>query len=284
MTFTPRNGTLFRTIAEFKPLVRAWKKLGKPIVFVPVRHGVHAGDIQRARLARRVPGALTVVALIDAPTDRLQALTAEHVDCILEVSAHDLLPHGLRTCVVGAGEAARTGEAAWPGEAAGELARELTLLLGLFHIVQPNDVFLSEKDYEFLIAAQRMITDFHMDIRVKGVPIVREPDGLACALGNAQLSPSGRDVALAISAALVAGAHASGKGQQAVLQAVQAVLSAAPELSDVEVQLVGVGLGEPPVSGDARLCISTTVDSVLLTDNAPVSLGLESQDTGTRGC
>ncbi|WJZ03683.1 pantoate--beta-alanine ligase [Corynebacterium freiburgense] len=261
MVFMPKSATSFQSIADLQQVVRAYKKLGKPVVMIPVWSGLHAGDVQRMRLARRIPGALTVATLIDAPPADRVLLATEKIDCVLELTEEELFPNGRRTTIAAGGVTPSLG-------------MQLGSLLALLNIVQPNDLFISEKDYEFLISAQHMITDFHMGIRVLGVPVVREPDGLACDLKNQDLTAEGRESALAISAALVAGAHAAEGGAVAVLDAAHSVLREVPLLKVESIQLCSAHLGDAPEVGEARLFIKATIDGITLSDNAAVPLGV----------
>lgn len=257
MTFTPRSATVFSEVASVRPVVRAFRKLGKPVVLVPVDGGVDAADLYRLRQAQRVPGALTVVSLREVAA--AAELRESGADVVLVLDEPTFYPHGSRT-LVGADSAA--------------LSHGLTSLLKLINITAPTDVFLSEKDYEFLRAAQHMVTDFNLDVRLHAVPIVREPDGLAVDARNRELSPAGREAALALSAALVAGAHAAHAGADAVLAAARAVLAAVPEVQVESLHVSGSG------PEDARLHISAVVEGITLTDHAGILVGVSKSSLG----
>jgi pantoate--beta-alanine ligase len=49
----------------------------------------------------------------------------------------------------------------------------------LFHIVEPDVAFFGRKDYQQWRVIERMVRDLDMAVRVVGMPIQREADGLA---------------------------------------------------------------------------------------------------------
>ena len=100
----------------------------------------------------------------------------------------------------------------------------LTVVLKLLQIVRPDRVFFGEKDYQQLVMIRQMVSDLNVGTQVVGVPTVREADGLAMSSRNRYLDAQQRELAVALSAALTAGAHAATHGAQAALDAARAVL------------------------------------------------------------
>jgi pantoate--beta-alanine ligase len=154
----------------------------------------------------------------------------------------------------------------------GHFAGVLTVVAKLLLLVRPAVTVFGEKDYQQLVLVRRMAHDLDLGVEVVGEPTVREPDGLALSSRNAYLSSDGRHVALALSAALEAGAAAGPLGPQAVRAAAQAVLDAAGGLDLDYLELTDPDLGPAPDAGPARLLAAARVGPTRLIDNLPVTL------------
>jgi len=163
---------------------------------------------------------------------------------------------------------------------AGHFAAVLTVVAKLFGIVGPDRALFGEKDYQQLVLVQRMVADLRMDVQILGIPTVREVDGLALSSRNVHLDAEARSAAVALSAALHAGAQAGSQGHDAVLAAADEVLARQPAVELDYLALRNPQLGPAPRQGPARLLLAATVGTTRLIDNVGLQLAADSNGQG----
>lgn len=67
-----------------------------------------------------------------------------------------------------------------------------TVVCKLLNIVQPNKIYLGQKDAQQAVVIKKMIDDLKIDVKVITCPIIREHDGLALSSRNAYLTEKQR--------------------------------------------------------------------------------------------
>jgi pantoate--beta-alanine ligase len=94
-----------------------------------------------------------------------------------------------------------------------------TVCLKLFNIVRPRRAYFGQKDAQQAAVVSRLVEDLNLELELRVLPTVRDPDGLALSSRNRLLSPQEREQALALPRALAAGAEAFRSGRDAVASA-----------------------------------------------------------------
>ncbi|ATQ30622.1 pantoate--beta-alanine ligase [Rhodococcus ruber Chol-4] len=276
--------TVHHDPAGLTKVTKALRGVGRTVALVPTMGALHAGHLELVRQAK-LTGAVVVVSIfvnplqfgagedLDAYPRTLDAdlalLREAGVELAFAPTAAAMYPEGRRTMI----HPGPLGAELEGGSRPTHFAGMLTVVAKLLQIAAPNVVFFGEKDYQQLALVRQMVQDLNFDVRIVGVPTVREQDGLALSSRNRYLDPEQRRIATVLSAALVAGAHAAAGGPEAVLTAARAVLAAEPSVELDYLELRGADLGPAPERGDGRLLIAARIGTTRLIDNVGVAIG-----------
>ena len=197
---------IVRQSAELRRLIRAAKRQGKRIGFVPTMGALHEGHLSLIRRARKETN-LVVASLFVNPiqfdnrsdlcsyprTLARDARLAAAAGCnlLFVPSAKEIYPPGFQTFVEVTDLSRR-----WEGKARpGHFRGVTTVVAKLFNGVQPDAAYFGQKDAQQARVVGQMIRDLGFDIRLVVMPTVREPDGLAMSSRNERLSPDERRAA-----------------------------------------------------------------------------------------
>ena len=277
--------TIHHEPSSIHAVTESLRKVGKQITFVPTMGALHEGHLALVEAARRTPGAVVVVSIFVNPLqfgegedldtyprtldEDVARLSEAGVELVFAPSASAMYPDGPRTTV----QPGPTGDILDGAARPGHFAGMLTVVAKLFNIVTPHQAFFGEKDYQQLVLIRQMVADLDMDVRVVGVPTVRESDGLALSSRNRYLSAEERELATTINAALVAGTFAAKGGRQAVIDTAAGVLAERPQISIDYLELRAGDLGDPPAEGPGRLLVAARIGTTRLIDNVGVAIG-----------
>ncbi|WP_336207487.1 pantoate--beta-alanine ligase [Nonomuraea sp. LPB2021202275-12-8] len=255
------------------------------VALVPTMGALHEGHRSLIRAARARADQVVVSVFVNplqfGPSEDfsryprtfdadLDVCRAEGVEVVFAPAVQDMYPPD-RQVSVSSGEMGRIVEgASRPGHFDGML----TVVLKLFNLVRPDLAVFGQKDAQQLAMIRRMVADLDVPVEIVGVPTVREPDGLALSSRNRYLSAAERQVALALSRALRAGA--AERVPSKVRAAARAVLEeAAPELELDYLALVDPAtFCEVPelYSGEAVLAVAARTGTTRLIDNVVIAL------------
>jgi pantoate--beta-alanine ligase len=128
-----------------------------------------------------------------------------------------------------------------------------TVCCKLFNIVRPERAYFGQKDAQQVAVIRRMVRDLNLDIEIRTLATVRDPDGLALSSRNVYLSPEEREQALALPKAL----------------ATRDPRQARALLNGLDVDYLEVADFDPPVlAGAIRVGNTRLIDNVVLEKEA----------------
>ncbi|HEY7801222.1 MAG TPA: pantoate--beta-alanine ligase [Dehalococcoidia bacterium] len=267
---------IFRTVAEF----RAWRSAPeRDVGLVPTMGYLHEGHLSLVRAAR-ADNAHTVASIFVNPAQfgpnedlaryprdeagDLELLRAAGVDAVFAPGVAEMYPDGYSTYIEVEGLTARLEGASRPTHFRGVT----TVVLKLLNIVQPRRAYFGQKDAQQLAVIRRMVRDLDLDVEIVGLPIVREPDGLALSSRNAYLQGDDRRAALVLSRSLALAQRLFDGGER--------------DADVIRVEMTAVIAAEPRAAIDyVSVSEVDTLDEVRKVDR-PVLVSLAVRIGGTR--
>ena len=267
------------------PALLTWREQGRTIALVPTMGALHAGHMALIEAARneadRVVASIFVNPLQFGANEDLtryprqesedaELLLHHGCDLVWLPTTDQLYPPGFATTVSVSGVSDRWDGAARPGHFAGVA----TVVAKLFAAVRPDLAFFGEKDFQQLAVIRRMSADLGLDVSVRGVPTVRDADGLALSSRNAYLDADERKRALALPHALEQAREAilGGEPVDAALDSARRTMSQAGFNPIDYVALVDSETLDPleVPSGKMRLIAAAVIGTTRLIDNIRV--------------
>jgi pantoate--beta-alanine ligase len=189
------------------------RQAGHTIAFVPTMGFLHEGHLELMRVGKKSADLLIISIFVNPtqfgphedfdqyPRDTEGDLTKAEdvgVDIVFLPQIDEIYPHGYQTTVKVEKATQHLCGLSRPGHFDGVT----TVVAKLFNITKPHLAVFGQKDYQQLTVISRMVMDLNMDVRIIGVPTVREPDGLAMSSRNKYLSPGERASALSLKKSL----------------------------------------------------------------------------------
>lgn len=274
---------VIESIQEMKKVSQALRDEGKKIAFVPTMGCLHEGHLSLMKKGREVGDVLVVSIFVnpiqfgqgedfekyprDIEKDR-ELCEAEGADILFVPKTEEMYPDEYQTAV----------EVLWVTKnlcgkfRPGHFRGVATVVTKLFNIVRPQYAIFGEKDYQQLVAIRRLVKDLDLDVDVLGMPIVREPDGLAMSSRNAYLSKEERKAALSIYRALQSAKGLYDNGERTnrvLLKEVKRIIELEPMIKPEYAKVVDAQTMEDIDSAgkEALLAIAARVGDTRLIDN-----------------
>lgn len=204
---------LFKSVADLQAYLKPQRDKNRSIGFVPTMGALHEGHLSLLRRSL-AESQCTVCSIFVNPTQfndpsdleqyphspesDLERLYQTGCPVVFMPTVAEVYPNGKApadTQKLDFGSLATVMEGAHrPGHFQG-VAQVVKRLLD---IVQPDFLFMGEKDYQQLLIVREMVRQTGIPTEVIGCPTVREADGLAMSSRNQRLSPQQRQQAALI--------------------------------------------------------------------------------------
>jgi pantoate--beta-alanine ligase len=264
---------LIETVQGVREAVKAARRAGQQVGFVPTMGYLHEGHLALMQEARRECG-FVVTSIFVNPTqfgpgedfaryprdlDRdLRLCASVPVNLVFHPAVPEMYPPGARTKVSVSGLTDTLCGASRPGHFDGVA----TVVSKLFHIVQPDVAYFGQKDAQQVAVIRRMAADLNFDLDIRAVPTVREPDGLAMSSRNVYLTPAERQAAPVLSRALRMAQErvAAGERDMAALRDAMAAMIGAEPLAAIDyVSIVDYDTLQPVTRLEAKALAAMAV-------------------------
>ena len=264
-----------------------WRSQGLVTVLVPTMGFFHQGHLSLMEYGRTV-GDKLVVSLFVNPTqfgpaedyqryprdfDRDAALAQQvGVDVLYTPAVEAMYPAGYQTYV----EVGQLSQGLCGASRPGHFRGVATVVLKLFHQVQPQAAVFGEKDYQQLAVIRRLVADLNVPVTIVGRPIVREADGMAMSSRNTYLNPAERGAALCLYRAILAARELVAAGENSrekIIKEIKKIITQTPHTRLDYLALVDAATLEEveTIAGEARLALAVWVGKTRLIDNTELT-------------
>ena len=276
---------ILRSVAALRGEVAQWRREGLRISFVPTMGALHDGHLSLVAAGLREADRV-VVSIFVNPTQfgpnedfaaypRTEAADVAKLEgagahAVYAPSVEEMYPAGASTTVTVAGVSEGLCGTFRPGHFAGVA----TVVAKLLNQAQPDVALFGEKDYQQLQVIRRLVADLDIPVAIRGVPTLREADGLAMSSRNAYLSPEERATAPALHRVLqdtAAKLRAGADADVATREGIAAILAAGFGSVDyLELRAADTLEPLPRLDRPGRLIVAARLGRARLIDNIPV--------------
>jgi len=218
---------LCTTIATIRAALLERRERKQLIGFVPTMGALHQGHLALINRAKQSSACVVVSIFVnpeqfgadedfdryprDLEADRIM-LEEQGVDYCFAPEVQEMWPPGHETIV----ETRHLSNILMGALRPGHFRGVTSVVAKLFNIIQPDQAFFGEKDFQQLAIIRRMVKDLNFPVEIIGVSIAREMDGVAQSSRNALLSPDERRRAIIIPQACAAAAQLYANGERSV--------------------------------------------------------------------
>ncbi|HEU5292219.1 MAG TPA: pantoate--beta-alanine ligase [Cyclobacteriaceae bacterium] len=198
---------IFKEIAPLKAFLVEKRRLGQTVGFVPTMGALHEGHLSLIQASKR-DNPITISSIFVNPaqfnnpadlekyprTPDMDIAMMEKVGCdALFFPDNGVMYESESTVRFDFGNLERVMEGKFrPGHFSG-----VALVVSkLFHIVEPDYAYFGQKDWQQFAIIRQLVHELKFNVKLKSVPTLREPDGLAMSSRNMRLTKTQRKKAV----------------------------------------------------------------------------------------
>ncbi len=268
----------------FQQQSRKWRTAKKSIGFVPTMGALHEGHLDLVRACRKKNDA-TVVSIYVNPLQfgpkedfgqyprtlqkDLDLLQAEKVQAVFTPSDKEMYPEGFSTAVEVKGPL--VGGLCAPFRP-GHFNGVATVVVKLLGAVEPDRLYLGQKDAQQVAVLKRVIRDLNIGVETVVCPTVREHDGLAMSSRNQRLTLEGRKTAPVLYKALKVGKSIVDLGERKAEKVLEEIRKVIEDEKSVKIQYLEAVDAETlapvwEIKPGIMIALAAYLDNVRLIDN-----------------
>ena len=274
---------IFKSAKSIQNHMMVLKKSGAKIGFVPTMGYLHEGHLSLIRRARKDNNVVVLSIFVNpaqfGPNEDykryprnfkmdLKFARNEGVDIVYCPGVSEMYPEDYYTYV----NVEVLSDVLCGKFRPGHFKGVATVCTKLFNIIQPDVVYMGQKDAQQAVILKQMVKNLNMPLKIKVLPIIREQDGLALSSRNKYLSEDEKKQALIIYRSLRTaeflfknGVKNAGK----IKNKVKNILLKMPKISIEYIEIVDLNLLNPVVEikKSSLLAVAVWIKEVRLIDN-----------------
>lgn len=245
------NIEVIKRVSQMREFIRDRKARGRTIGFVPTMGYLHAGHLSLVRRAFRDCDEVVVSIFVnptqfgpredfgryprDIERDK-RMLAACGVRVVFCPLPREMYPEGCGTYV----DVPRLSRGLCGGLRPGHFQGVATVVAKLFNIISPDIAYFGQKDFQQACVIRRMVKDLNMPLRIKALPTVREPDGLAMSSRNSYLSRQQRSQAVVLCQSLKQAKGLIKNGEKSAAKIIRFIRGRIGRMSQARIDYVSV--------------------------------------------
>lgn len=273
---------IIKTISEMQQFSSGLRQKGQSIGFVPTMGNLHTGHLSLVTKAKQLCD-IVVVSIFVNPLqfddgqdfakyprtldDDRTKLSALEVDALFIPAESELYVRGRESTTKV--EVPGLSDILEGASREGHFIGVTTVVNKLFNLVQPDIAIFGEKDFQQLLIIRQMVADLNMKVKVIGMPIARETDGLAMSSRNSRLNEGQRQQAPLLYQALqgIREGLLAGENEKSLKQSAHELLVNAGFEPDYIELRDATNLQETGGQGDRVILVAARLGEIRLIDN-----------------